>query len=354
MPTFSSKLNRMKSVKLPFQHNNKRLPSPEIVVTTSLSTSKSGITPESIETIVSNKPSLFTFSETLEAITKEADRTQFDDVFGSFFFNDKRCQHRALFMAARLQQTLNKFIKFQDPIRMLSSLDHTTCVSSFWRLVTHRLYTLNYILFVLPSDSTTRADFLRRMEDDLKRQSDGLELTRRGGMEAHFAVRYALKYRRKRRKTLLEDAFKEEEEQKRRQKGEVIVGNHEDKEYDEIVAQAREVIEQCLESESSLAQNSERDAMYIFHSTRAGFLNAFQPRIELEEDRALRHRLRRMVEYNQSHQMVYDNPFEDEDLIVTEEEEEEANSCSSRSKSREVDSGFYDGWANMSTATTSA
>ncbi|KAI9485786.1 MAG: hypothetical protein EXX96DRAFT_546505 [Benjaminiella poitrasii] len=352
MPTsFSSTLTRMRSVKLPFSNHHHQQHKRKSVIPETMTTTA----PECIATVINPTTTTHpisvtspTLAETLEAINKEVYRTQFDDVFDSFFFTDKRCQHRALFMACRLQQALDT-----HPLIRSKSLQQTG-VNSFWRLVTHRLYTLNYILFVLPTESTTRAGFLGRIEADLERQSDGLELTRRGGMEAHFAVRYALNHRRRRRKTLLEDAFRAEEEAKRREKGETIQ-NRDDQELDLVVAEARAVIEQCLESESSLGQHSERDAMYVFHSMRTGFLDAFQPHIELEEDRGLRHRLRRMVEYNQCQQQeVYENPFEDEDLIVSEEEDNSSASSSSSgssdndmNKSRGVDSGFYDGWVNM-------
>jgi hypothetical protein len=386
MPTFSSKINRMRSVKLSF--NNKKK---ETTPTKQERNSEPNFynTPEpTVQNIFTNSSAPMTsFTETLKVISKEAQSTQFGDIFDCFFFNDKRCQHRALFMAARLKQTLDGVINpirpsssygtlrdlppampspsYSTPIThtsssssspplLRSSLDNTSklpiTVDSFWRIVTHRLYTLNYILFVLPADSQTRAQFLNKMEADLARQGDGKELQRRGGMEAHFAVRYALEHRRRRRrKTLLEDAFEAEKRNGGSVAGAILPSSSsldDVQKNDRMVEQARLVIEQCLESESKLG-HAEKDAMYVFHSMRAGLQGAFEPHIELEEDRSLRHRLKRMVDQNKEMaKPAYENPFEDEDLIVTEEDE----SSIEDKPSREVDSGFYDGWASTTVA----
>ncbi|KAI9283238.1 hypothetical protein BY458DRAFT_495882 [Sporodiniella umbellata] len=294
MPTFTSTISRMKSVKLSF----KKVPQEDSIEDDESAEYEPIVTTKSVLPL-SNK----SFSEALVVISQETQNTQFDDVFDSFFFNDKRCQHRALFMAARLKQSL--------PTK---SPDH------FWRLVTHRLYTLNYILFVLPSDSISRRQFL-----------DKFETHSPGGMEADFAVRYTLEHQHlKRRKTLLEDAFELE-----KRKGGTGAGLPDPAiEQNKTVQQATVILQQCLESESRLG-HAEKDAMYVFHSLRAGLLDTFVPHIELEEDRSLRHRLKRSVDENRK--PAYQNPFEDEDCIVTEEDD-------SLDVKREVDSGFYDGW----------
>lgn len=380
MPTFTSKISRMKSVKLSF--NKKRSEEEEEQKDQNQSAehpiyyNKSLSTPEIYQSTVL-PVSAKSFTEALNVISKEAKNTQYDDVFDSFFFNDKRCQHRALFMASRLKQSLDiNSIRFSSPTLRTStpiavqpsqstpvkaslgshasmdepalrtSLDNYTkkpTVDSFWRLVTHRLYTLNYILFVLPSDSECRRQFLNRIEADLATIGDGQELYRVGGMEAHFAVRYALEHKRsRRRKTLLEDAFEAERLQ---QYGSLPNYRLED---NKTVNQARLIIEQCLESESKLG-HAEKDAMYVFHSLRAGLLDAFEPHIELEEDKSLRHRLKRLVEQNKEMtKPTYQNPFEDEECIVTEEDE----SSNEDKNSREIDSGFFDGWIPTTTKTT--
>ncbi|KAG2195925.1 uncharacterized protein EV154DRAFT_527985 [Mucor mucedo] len=340
---FSSKISRIKSVRLGFKSKTE-------TTSSSPPPTRREYNPSSP---ASNK--VASFSETLLVISKEAKNTEFDDVFDSFFFSDKRCQNRALYMAARLKGGLDGII---NPIRPSSSYgtlvelqqplvlapSHSTplkstpssSVDGFWRMVAHRLYTLNYILFVLPSDSKSRIEFLNKMEANLSRIGDGNEIHRRGGMEAHFAIRYALDHKRpKRRKTLLEDAFELEKRNGGNVAGAVLptTGLDEINKTNSLVEKARIIIEQCLESESKLS-NSEKDAMYIFHSMRNGLHGAFEPHIELEEDRNLRHRLKRTVDQNNQ---VLKNPFEDEDCIVTEDD--------SNKSSREVDSGFYDGWA---------
>lgn len=339
---FSSKISRIKSVRLGFKSKSD-------ITSSSPPPTRHEYNPSSTP---SNK--VASFSETLLVISKEAKNTEFDDVFESFFFSDKRCQNRALYMAARLKGGLDgimnpirpsssygTLVELQQPLVLAPS--HSTplkstptpTVDGFWRMVTHRLYTLNYILFVLPSDSKSRIEFLNKMEANLSKIGDGNEIHRRGGMEAHFAIRYALDHKRpKRRKTLLEDAFELEKRNGGNVAGAVLptTGLDELNRTNALVEKSRIIIEQCLESESKLS-NSEKDAMYIFHSMRNGLHGAFEPHIELEEDRNLRHRLKRTVDQNQ----VLKNPFEDEDCIVTEDD--------STKSPREVDSGFYDGWA---------
>ncbi|GAA5798161.1 hypothetical protein HPULCUR_003561 [Helicostylum pulchrum] len=305
------------------------------------------------------------FSETLVVISNEARNNEFEDVFDSFFFNDKRCQHRALYMTSRLKQNLEGVMNpirpsssygtlaelqqpivlvpsHSTPLPLLKSRPAVPTVDGFWRMIAHRLYTLNYILFVLPSDSKSRIEFLNKMESNLSLIGDGNEIHKRGGMESHFAVRYALQHKRpKRRKTLLEDAFELEKRNGGNVAGAVLPSTLLDDQakINSMVEKARLIIEQCLESESKLS-NSEKDAMYIYHSMRNGLHGAFDPHIELEEDRTLRHRLKRTV--NQNNQDLK-NPFEDEDCIVI--EQPTSHSSSSSSSAREVDSGFYDGWA---------
>ncbi|OAD08366.1 hypothetical protein MUCCIDRAFT_154905 [Mucor lusitanicus CBS 277.49] len=382
----------MRSVKLPFKKSSSAsssnasstasIPSPPLQPQSREPNFYNTPEPTVVTTSVHAMPQS-SFAETLRVISKEANRTQFDDVFDSFFFNDKRCQHRALFMAARLKQTLDGVINpirpssNYGPLRELPPVTLTpsystpitsstpsqsaaspatttkpiASVDSFWRTVTHRLYTLNYILFVLPADSQSRADFLNKIEADLSQKSDGRELQRRGGMEAHFAVRYALEHKRpRRRKTLLEDAFAEEKRNGGSVAGAILPAtattSDDTRKIDRLVEQARLVIEQCLESESKLG-HAEKDAMYVFHGVRAGLHGAFDLHIELEEDRSLRHRLKRTVDHNRElAKPAYENPFEDEDLIVTEEDESSLEE--EKKSSREVDSGFYDGWANSS------
>ncbi|KAI8977642.1 hypothetical protein BDF20DRAFT_820958 [Mycotypha africana] len=371
--SLTSKISRMRSVKLPF--NRKRSDSPPPPMTSSKETTTYYSQEMNTESNIFNTPEptlIYTmdsqlpkssFLEALNSVSKQAIRTQFDDVFDSFFFNDKRCQLRALFMTARLKQNLDSTTMasshhpsssldpnlLHQPPQRSSSQQHKS-VDRFWRTVCHRLYTLNYILFVLPADSETRNQFLRKMESGLAQQQQGKELLQqRGGMEAHFSVRYALDHcRRRRRKTLLEDAFEAEKRNGGNVEGAILpttstLSAEEMRKHNHIVENARYIIEQCLDSEARLG-HQERDAMYVLHSMRAGLLDAFDIHIELVEDRTLRQRLKRLVEKNKASSNAasssplpmtskgtttsYDtipppckNPFEDEDLIVTEEDE---------------------------------
>jgi hypothetical protein len=346
MTSFSSKLNRMRSVKLSFANNNnkKREQQPA-----------RHSTPELQRTVPSNN----NFVETLRVLSTEAEQTQYNDVFDSFFFNDKRCQNRAFYMAGRLKTSLDynptkgsmrpsssygnlpSSLPAPKPspsqstpvVNTSSSNDHLKSaapkhVDSFWRMITHRLYTLNYIMFVLPPDSKLRADVLNRIEADLAKWGDGQELYRRGGMEAYFAVKYALEKHshHKKRKTLLEDAFEAERRMNGDKTARSGVERSVNPEMERLCEQARLIIEQCLESEGRLSHQV-KDAMYVYHGMRANLMGVFDVHIELEEDRQLRHLLKDTVHQNQK--PPYDNPFEDEDCIVREDEEDE-------------DSGFYD------------
>ncbi|KAI9499615.1 hypothetical protein BDB00DRAFT_794817 [Zychaea mexicana] len=253
-------------------------------------------------------------------MSKEAQSGEFADVFGSFFFSDKRCQNRAFFMAARLKQTL-------QPILASSSLSspHTT-PDPLWELVTHRLYTLNYILFVLPSTCDIRNHFLAVLEQQLAQIGDGQHVLRRGGMEVHFSLRYVLKkyYRRSR------DSNNNN-------------NNDDDDDIEDIVERAREIIEHCLESESKLG-HAERDAMYVFHGLRMGLHGSLEPRIELDDEYwELAQRLAIAVKQNkESTQPAYVNPFEDDDAVVTDDNDGMPPTTTTAASSREVDSGFYD------------
>lgn len=363
MTTFSSKISRIRSVKLSFNSNNNNKKRSDA------SSPQEGVRQDYYRptTAATTNNKMASFSETLVVISNEARNKEFEDVFDSFFFNDKRCQNRALYMTSRLKQNLEGVMnpirpsssygtlaELQQPIVLVPS--HSTplsksrpvpTVDGFWRMIAHRLYTLNYILFVLPSDSKSRIEFLNKMESNLSLIGDGNEIHKRGGMESHFAVRYALQHKRpKRRKTLLEDAFELEKRNGGNVAGAVLPSTLLDDQakINAMVEKARLIIEQCLESESKLS-NSEKDAMYIYHSMRNGLHGAFEPHIELEEDRTLRHRLKRTVDQNNQD---LKNPFEDEDCIVIEQQEcsqSSSSSSSSAAAAREVDSGFYDGWA---------
>ncbi|KAG0175314.1 hypothetical protein DFQ28_001843 [Apophysomyces sp. BC1034] len=320
MPTFSAKISRVRSVRLSsFRRRSPSPPStPQPTTSSSLTTSNSNnensngnmhhSSHHSRHRTVSS-PTTNSFVETLRVISKEAQSGRYDDVFDAFFFTDKRCQNRAFFMAARLKQTLQPFLTQQNDL------------DGLWKLVTHRLYTFNYVLFVMSSTCNVRARFLCALENELGQLGDGQDVFRRAGMEAHFAVRYALQ-RKRRRRTLLEM-------------------QEVDDTTDALVERARVVLEHCLKSEAKLG-HSERDAMYVFHGMRVGLHGSFEPRIELEEDQELRRLLRQaVVENKELAKPTYENPFEDASCIVEEDDDEDM--AQPTASSREVDSGFYDG-----------
>ncbi|KAI8137897.1 hypothetical protein BJV82DRAFT_646737 [Fennellomyces sp. T-0311] len=327
MSSFSSKLSRVRSVKLSaFGHRQQRSPSPNpppssstpsqqptVVPRTTTSTTERRSIPRS-RTVSGRGLAHHSFGETLRAMSKEARSGEFADVFGSFFFSDKRCQNRAFFMAARLKQTLQPII--------LSLAPPNAPVDHLWELMTHRLYTLNYILFVLPATCDIRSRFLSTLEQQLAQIGDGKHVLRRGGMEVHFVVRYVLKKH---------------------------YWQHDDDEIEDIVERAREVVEHCLESESKLG-HAERDAMYVFHGLRMGLHGSFEPHIELDDEYwELARRLAIAVKENkESSQPVYINPFEDDDAIVKDDDDIPA------APSREVDSGFYDHYVTPSGTTASS
>ncbi|KAI8376416.1 uncharacterized protein BYT42DRAFT_498577 [Radiomyces spectabilis] len=275
-----------------------------------------------------NKDS-YSFSETLRMISKEAQSGMYEDVFGAFFFNDKRCQNRAFFMAARIKQTLSMFFSIPStkPSLSLSTITLSADeMNAVWEMITNRLYTLNYLLFVLSPTCHIRNQFLSQLEYQLSQIGDGQNLHRRGGMEAHIAVRYALQHLSRRR---------------RRSSVRGCNQNYDEEEIEDLVERARQVLEHCLQSESKLG-HSERDAMYVFHGMRVGLHGSFEPKIELEENAQVERMLNEAVYTNKEFsKSTYVNPFEDDAAIVVEDDDDYAFT-SIRSMSREVDSGFGD------------
>ncbi|KAI9316896.1 hypothetical protein BX666DRAFT_1858775 [Dichotomocladium elegans] len=357
MSNFSSTLSRVRSVKLSaFASTPPIEPSPNSNNKTNHpSTPRSRTISATTRSAVTNS-----FGETLRAMSKEAQNSEFADVFGSFFFNDKRCQNRAFFMAARLKQTLQSTLlapgrrpaTAPSPTPSIStpvSYHYTrsspnTSYDALWEMMTHRLYTLNYILFVLQPMCDVRNRFLNQLESELAQIGDGQQVFRRGGMEVHFVVRYVLKRHWQRRARSRQAPLIQLYDRNNPPR----YHYQEEEDLEDIVERAREVIEHCLESESKLG-HAERDAMYVFHGMRMGLHGAFEPHIELDEDRELAIQLIRAVEENkQATKQAYVNPFEDADAIVTEEDDTVPSS------NREVDSGFYDHFSLQSKATASS
>ncbi|SAM08429.1 hypothetical protein [Absidia glauca] len=244
------------------------------------------------------------FAETLKVMSKQVQQqNQFDDAFASFFFTEKRCRNRAIFMAARLAQSLGPdFAQLHQPTSTTTTTT-TTTIHSFWKRVMDRFYTLNYLLYVVPSTEVSRKRYLAALG---QRMTDGIGARlkdRRGGLETYFALCYAT--------------------------------THDDKAED-----ARRILEHCLDSEDKLG-HSERDAMYIFHGLRAGFLDGhYEPEVVLDDDDALLATLRHAVLDNKRlMEQSYVNPFEDDACIVDSDDDYPDGELV---KSRHSDSGFYE------------
>lgn len=246
------------------------------------------------------------FAETLKVMSKQVQQqNQFDDAFASFFFTEKRCRNRAIFMAARLAQSLGPdFAQLHQPLTAT-----TTTIHSFWKRVMDRFYTLNYLLFVVPSNDLSRKRYLEALEQKMGDDGIGAHLKdRRGGLETYFALCYAM------------------------QQAHVL----------SLVEDARKILEHCLDSENKLG-HSERDAMYIFHGLRAGFLDGhYEPDVALDDDDFLLATLRHAVMDNKKlMEQSYVNPFED-DACIVDSDDDCGDLDDEHVKSRHSDSGFYE------------
>lgn len=239
------------------------------------------------------------FVRTMRYISLEARRKRSGDM--PFFFTDKKCMDRAAFMAARLKQSFSTI--FADieldnyrhpyssydrtfhpnpqsptrgtyappqliptpsvssdrrgrgassgpttPPRIVKPTDPTAAASdvnlplTLAKHIASRLYTLNFLLFLLPH-TPARANYLQQIQDSMSRMGDPALRDKRGGLESHFAVRWAL-----------DEVFSGS-----------LLSNHKSK----IVERARAVIERCLESEEKLSM-AEKECMYIFHGLMSG------------------------------------------------------------------------------------
>ncbi|KAI8076875.1 uncharacterized protein BX664DRAFT_270840 [Halteromyces radiatus] len=268
------------------------------------------------------------FTETLKVISKQVQQDQFEDVFGSFFFTDKRCQLRAMYMAARLQQNIGSYLVpyFQHQCLSAAAAIATTdggnmdVSHSFWLLVIDRFYTLNNLLFVVPSSDPYRQHYLSTLEQHLDRMKHDIGLnSQSGSLEVYFVLYYAIKKYFPR----MMDEYSSP--------------------LAAILEKARKILAHCLESESKLGP-SERDAMYIFHGLRAGFHGNIEPKVNMDDDdddMLLTH-LNDAVRGNKNlTRQPYVNPFEDDACIV--DSDDDYDDHNQRNKSRQVDSGFYEG-----------
>ncbi|KAL0076031.1 hypothetical protein F4703DRAFT_1885377 [Phycomyces blakesleeanus] len=335
MPSsLSSKLTRLKSLQLKqFVHRKNRGPPSPISPSTCQpihTSSQMAIVPDDMYS-PSSPTNVNSFSETLRIVSEEAKNGKYADVFDAFFYTDRRCQNRAFFMAARLKHTLwplvsealgtplrNRTHSVQVPSNKnrdnnnnlpKTSISETTSrnqedqqIDAFWELVTHRLYTLNCLLFVFPSSSPFHDEAAMHLNQRLSNDNSGAR-------ETLFAVRYALL--RSHHPNSLS-----------RHRHSVPSGrdHRDDDAVGEFLQSAQAVIARCLESEERLSQ-SERDAMYLFHGLRMGLYGSFVPHIELREaSDGLQEALAEAVLHNQnkSNTGLLNNPFEDNQAIVQE------------------------------------
>ncbi|CAO3646842.1 unnamed protein product [Cunninghamella blakesleeana] len=273
------------------------------------------------------------------------------------------CQDRAIFMAARLKQNIGNLL-FSSTNKSLAPTIMEEDEYDFWKLVTDRFYTLNYILFVLPNDDDhiqhKKNQYLHTLEQHLRQQHQQQHLIdKRAGMETHFSFYYALQQHSFITSSPTITATE--------------IKNNND--YSQLIERARLILEHCLDSESKLG-HTERDAMYIFHGMRIGFHNHVEPQIVLDNDMdgQLYQLIQQTVKENKHlTRKPYSNPFEDDACIVHDDDNDnESNSSNSSSsdhndmnpspfspssqvnhsdfidypitssRSREIDSGFYE------------
>ncbi|KAI9008914.1 hypothetical protein CLU79DRAFT_775832 [Phycomyces nitens] len=328
MPSsLSSKLTRFKSLQLKqFVHRKFRTPTSPCTK----SPPQSPTIPHDVYSPTS-PTNVTSFADTLKIVSKEAQNGKYADVFDAFFYTDRRCQNRAFFMAARLKHTLwplvsgalktplrNRTHSVQSPSGVLpkASCSDTTMrlqeeqnIDAFWELVTHRLYTLNCLLFVFPSSSPLYDETIhltRRLSNDNP-----------GARETLFAVRYAL--------------LRSQPNSLSRHRHSVPSGDHHDEATDTFLQEAQAVLSRCLESEERLSQ-SERDAMYLFHGLRVGLYGSFEPHIELREaSDGLKEALAAVVLHNQnkSNTALLNNPFDDNQAIEQETNDSSLEQASS-------------------------
>jgi hypothetical protein len=188
-------------------------------------------------------------------------------------------------MAARLEQSLDAdFVYDRRTI--------TTTIHSFWERVMDRLYTLNYLFYVLPPNHQTKVRYLAALDQHMGDSIIGKQMKSLcGGMEIYFAL-YS---------TTL-DYF-----------GTADL---------DTMEQARRILEHCMTSESKLG-HAERDAMYIFHGLRAGFHGRYQPKVVLDDDDVLLDAMQEAVRDNKylTNQPSV-NPFEEGACIVDSDDDD--------------------------------
>ncbi|KAH8555477.1 hypothetical protein BGW37DRAFT_137832 [Umbelopsis sp. PMI_123] len=230
-----------------------------------------------------------TFVNTLRIISLEAGRRQYGDLYDTFFYQDKKCRDRAIFLACRLRQNYdvlfewNSYHQYKD--------DFTVAVCS-------RFYAYNYIMYAVDQQSPIRSRFLSNLDEQRRR----LGVSEPAGREAVFAVAQ-----------VLQNLF-----------GCIDM---------DVVERARQALAKCLESESKLSHD-ERTSMYVFHSMMSGMKwDTRDLYVIVEEDPMITKEILQVRESLLERPEPYQNPFEDASAIVQEDD---------ITHHKKVDSGFYE------------
>ena len=234
-----------------------------------------------------------TFVNTLRTISLEAGRRQYGDLYDTFFYQDKKCRDRAIFLACRLRQNYDVLFEWKEK-------------DEFIVAVCSRLYAYNYILFALPQQSSVRARFLSNLDEQRLR----LGVAEAAGREAVFSVGYVMQ----------------------RMYGHVDI---------DALERSRQALYKCLESETKLSHD-ERISMYVFHGMMSGMKwDSFDLDVSVEEDAVITQEILQVRSSLLQRPEPYQNPFEDASAIVRDDEEADT-SCTHHKK---VDSGFYESFA---------
>lgn len=242
------------------------------------------------------------FVNTLRTISLEAGRRQYGDVYDVFFYQDKKCRDRAIFLACRLRQTYDVLLHWSPEY---SKDDFIVAICS-------RLYAYNYILYALPQQSPTRMQFLSKLDQ----QCQSLGIVGTGNREAVFSVGHCL------------------------QKMEGYINA-------DVVERARQTLQKCLESEDKLSHD-ERGSMYIFHGMMSGMnWDSRDLDVTVEEDGQITQDILQVRSSLLAKPEPYQNPFEDASAVVVEEDEDDILFDREPTNShKKVDSGFYDGYTD--------
>ncbi|KAI8060286.1 hypothetical protein BC940DRAFT_312222 [Gongronella butleri] len=185
-----------------------------------------------------------------------------------FFFTDRRCQQRALFFAARLKQTL--------PMLTTTAWDH----------VIDRLYTWTYLMHVVPADDPWRWRYVMALEQLVVASPPqlagiGHENDAPGKESGHLMWTFAV------HQVMQLFAIQ-------------MSAHHQH--------QTQATLLHALVSEAKLTP-ADRDAMYLYHTLRAGFAFDRVWTMQLPDDPHLLAKLEALQSANS-------NPFEDSACIV--------------------------------------